>query len=266
MVVEDRNLENLRVDTDDGIARVTLDTEARSNPLTPETVEELLEVAVALNEDDGVRCVVLTGAGDFFCSGFNLSRLEGGPEDGATLREGASKLHDAIVQLHQADAPVVVGVNGVAAGAGFSLAILGDVVLMSDEARLDYAYTRVGLTGDGGSTFFLPRLVGLRRAAEIVLLDRSLDAQEAAEMGLVTEAVSDEEFDERLDELAHRIADGPTKAYGATKRLLTRSFDRSLEEQLAAETDALAKATHTEDYARGHAAFFGDEEPEFAGE
>jgi len=258
-------LDDFRIEKDEGVARLTLDS-GKANPLSTETLDELFEAAVAVNEDDGVRCVILTGTDGFYCSGFDLGKLEGGPEDGETLRKAVSTFHDAVVQLHQADKPVVTGVNGVAAGGGFGLALLGDVMLMSEDARLEYAYSRIGLTGDGGSTFFLPRLVGLRRATEIALLDRPVEAEEAVEMGLATEAVAEEEFDGRLDEIARRLADGPTAAYAETKRLMARSFDRSLEEQLGAETEAMAQATHTDDYARGIEAFFGDEEPEFTGE
>ena len=259
-------LDDFRIEKDEesAVANVTLDS-GKANPLSTKTLNELFEAAVAVNEDEDVRCVVLTGSGGFYCSGFDLGKLEGGPEDGTTLRGAVSTFHDAVVQLHQADKPVVTGVNGVAAGGGFGLAVLGDVMVMSEDARLEYAYSRVGLTGDGGSTFFLPRLVGLRRATEIALLDRPVEAQEAVEMGLATEAVADEEFDDRLEEVAHELADGPTKAYAATKRLMTRSFDRGLEEQLGAETEAMAEATHTEDYARGVEAFFSEEEPEFEG-
>jgi 2-(1,2-epoxy-1,2-dihydrophenyl)acetyl-CoA isomerase len=261
----DAALDNFRLEKDDGVARVTLDS-GKANPLSEKTLNELFDASVAVNEDDDVRCVVLTGTGSFYCSGFDLSRLDGSDDDGAKLRRAVSTFHDAVIQLHQGDAPVITGVNGVAAGGGFGLALLGDVMLMSEGARLEYAYSRIGLTGDGGSTFFLPRLVGLRRATEIALLDRPVEADEAVEMGLATEAVSADEFDERLDEIAHEVAAGPTKAYGATKRLMARSFDRSLEEQLGAETEAMARATHTEDYSKGIEAFFGDDEPEFKGQ
>lgn len=260
----DAEFDNFRTEKEDGVAYLTLDS-GKANPLSEKTLDELFEAAVAVNEDDDVRCVVLTGTDGFYCSGFDLSRLDGSDEDGTKLRRAVSTFHDAVIQLHRGDAPVITGVNGVAAGGGFGLALLGDVMLMSEEARLEYAYSRIGLTGDGGSTFFLPRLVGLRRATEIALLDRPVEADEAVEMGLATEAVDADDFDDRLDEIACRLADGPTKAYAAMKRLMTRSFDRSLEEQLGAETEAMARATHTEDYAKGIEAFFGDDEPEFEG-
>ena len=155
---------NLEVRHVDGVARLTLGGSNALNALDQETADELLQAVVELTEDDSVRCIAITGAGDAFGVGADLSQLEGNDSDAPAIRRLASTLHDAIVQLHQAEKPVVTAINGIAAGAGFSLALVGDIILVSDEARLEYAYQRVGLTGDGGSTFFLPRLVGLRKA------------------------------------------------------------------------------------------------------
>jgi 2-(1,2-epoxy-1,2-dihydrophenyl)acetyl-CoA isomerase len=257
--------DNLQVDREDGVATVRLAGGGRFNSLDAATVEELLHAATELCEDDGVRCLALTGEGAAFCAGADLSAFEGDAGDAPKLRRLASGLHDAILQFHQAETPLVVGVNGVAAGGGFGLALSGDVVVMSEDARLEYAYRRIGLTGDGGSTFVLPRLVGLRRAKEIALLDEPIGADHAVSMGLVTESVPAEEFDERFHGAARDLASGPTAALGATKRLLTESFQRGLAEQMAAETDVIAGAARTEDWSRGHAAFFTDEEPEFTG-
>jgi 2-(1,2-epoxy-1,2-dihydrophenyl)acetyl-CoA isomerase len=136
---------------------------------------------------------------------------------------------------------------------------------VSDEARLEYAYPNIGTTGDGGSTFWLPRLVGLRKAKEITLLNEPIGPEEAVDIGLANEMVPSDELNERLDELATQLANGPTHALGATKRLLTESYDNSIEEQLAAETESVASATHTEDYARGISAFMNKEQPDFVG-
>lgn len=257
--------ENFSVERADGIVRVTIESTSRMNALNPRMARELLDVATALGADGDVRCIALTGTGEAYGAGADLSRLEGDERDATYLRRIASTLHDAIVQFHQAEKPVVVGVNGVAAGAGFSLAVLGDLVLMSEDARLEFAYPRIGLTGDGGSTFFLPRIVGLRNAMEIALLDEPIDAERAVELGLATEAVPADDLDDRLDEVAGRLADGPTRSLGRTKRLLVESFDRDLAGQLAAETDTIARSAHTEDYRRGIAAFFEDEPAEFVG-
>lgn len=255
----------LDVERTSGVARVTLEGTNALNALDQRTTDELLATAAELSEDDAVRCIVLTGAGDAFGAGADLAQFEGAAADAPTVRRLASTLHDAVIQLHQAEKPVVTAVKGIAAGAGFSLALVGDIVLVHEDARLDYAYARVGLTGDGGSTFYLPRLVGLRKAKEILLLDEAIDAGTAVDLGIATEAVPAAEFEARVAEVAATLADGPTKAFGATKRLMTESFNRDLAAQLAAETDTIARATRTEDYARGHAAFLGKEDPQFTG-
>lgn len=265
--MSDHDYENLRVEREDGVARIRIDSTSHFNSVNLTMAEELLHAVTELGEDESVRCLALTGTDGVFCSGADLSLLEGdgSGEDAAVIRRLASTLHDALLQLHQTRKPLVVGINGVAAGAGFSIALAGDAIVMSDDARLEYAYGRIGLTGDGGSTFWLPRLVGLRRAKEIALLDEPIDADYAVSLGLVTESVPAEEFEDRLDAMTARLADGPTAALGETKRLLTESFERGFAEQMAAETDVIAEATRTEDFQRGHAAFFGDEEPEFVG-
>lgn len=257
--------DHLRIDRSDGVARVVLDRPDARNGLDLAMADELVAAAASLGDDAAVRCIVLTHEGEFYCVGADLTRLDGTGEDAPTIRQLAGRLHEAVIQFHQAGAPVLGGIDGVAAGAGFSLALAPDVVLVSDASRLEFAYPRIGLTGDGGATFFLPRLVGLRAAKEIALLDEPIDPDRAVELGIATESVPAAEFDDRLDELATRLASGPTHAYGETKRLLTESFDTPLAAQLAAETDVIASATKTEDYRRGHEAFFGDHEPEFVG-
>ncbi|MDS0476997.1 enoyl-CoA hydratase-related protein [Natrinema sp. 1APR25-10V2] len=257
--------ENFVLERDDNVLSITIDSTTKFNSLNDTMGDELLELAAFLNVDDGTRCAVMTGSDGVFCAGADV---EGFAEDGHrpdSVRRGASILHDAIVQFHQADVPLITGVNGVATGAGLGIALLGDIVLISEDARFEYAYPRLGLPGDGGATFHLPRFVGLRKAKDIALLDRPITPDEAVEWGLATESVPDDELDGRLDELAHELASGPTRAYGAAKQLLTRSFDRSLEEQLAAETDAIATAAETNDHAEGVAAFVEKREPEFEG-
>jgi 2-(1,2-epoxy-1,2-dihydrophenyl)acetyl-CoA isomerase len=139
------------------------------------------------------------------------------------------------------------------------------VVLAIETARFNYAYARVGLTGDGGSTFFLPRLVGLRQAKEILLLDDPIGAEEAVELGIATEAVPVADFEDRVRDVASTLAAGPKFAFGATKRLMTESYARDLPSQLAAETETIVDATRTEDFARGHGAFFENGSAEFIG-
>jgi 2-(1,2-epoxy-1,2-dihydrophenyl)acetyl-CoA isomerase len=260
--------DSLTVERDGGVARIVLDDEESRNALRVAEADELIEAAVTLGEDPETRCIVLTHTGQFFGIGADLTQFDGDDPaaDATQMRQLAGRLHEAVIQLHQTETPVVGGVDGVAAGAGFSLALAPDLLVLSEDARLEYAYPRVGLTGDGGSTFFLPRLVGLRKAKEIALVDEPIPPAEAVEMGLANEAVPAGEFEGRLDELAEDLAAGATTALGSVTRLMTESFEHSVEEQLAAETDAIAKAARTEDFGRGLDAFFGDHEAEFTGQ
>jgi len=257
--------DRVTVSRDDGVATIAFDEPDRRNALDLEVGEDLLRAATALGEDPEVRCIVLTHESEFFCTGADLTALDGDAADAPTIRRLAGRLHEAVVQFHQAETPVVGGVDGVAAGAGFGLALAPDLLVLGQDARLEYAYPRIGLTGDGGSTFALPRLVGLRAAKEVVLLDEPIGPERAVELGLATEVAPPGEFEARLEELAGRVASGPTRALGAATRLMAESFDRSLEAQLAAETDAIAEAVRTEDYRRGVEAFFGDGDAEFVG-
>lgn len=257
--------ENFDIEREDSVVHVTIDSTSRLNALNPEMGAELLDWASELPFEDDVRCLTISAAGDAFGAGADLTQLAGDATDTPTMRKLASQLHDAVNHLHSAPVPIVTGVNGVAAGAGFGLAIMGDIVLISDGARLEFAYPRLGLTGDGGSTFFLPRLVGLRRAKEIVLRDEPIGPEEAVDLGLASEVVPAEDLDGELRSTAAEIAAGPTWAMGQTKRLLTESFDRDLAGQMAAETETIAQATTTEDYERAYEAFFEKSEPEFVG-
>lgn len=257
--------ENISVERTDGVATITFDNTDQRNALDIETTDELLTAATRLGDDSDVRCIVLTHTGEFYGTGADLTALSGDASDAPYIRRLASRIHEAVVQFHQAPKPVVGGIDGIAAGAGFSLALVPDLLVLSEDARLEFAYPRIGLTGDGGATFLLPRLVGLRTAKELVLLDEPIYPERAVELGLATEVVPSDTFSDRLTELARDIASGPTHALGQTMRLLTESFDRSLESQLAMETDVIADAIQTTDFERGYEAFFEGNEPTFVG-
>lgn len=254
--------ENFRLEADDGIAWVEIDSTSSGNAFNGRMGSELIEIAARLGEDETVRCIVLTSAADVFCAGGDVTEFTG--DAAVSFRSGADA-HGAIVQFSRTEKPVLTGVNGAAVGLGFGLAIFGDVVLMSDDAVLRYGYPGVGLSGDGSSTFYLPRLVGLREAKRIAILDEPIGAEEAAELGLVTEAVAADAFDDRLRELAERIASGPTRALGKISRLFDESYGQAMEAQLAAEIDGIAELAGSEDFRNAVAAFAEDREPEFTG-
>lgn len=257
--------ETIEYSRENAVGRIAFDRPDAHNSMNDQMTAEIIEAASQLVSDDDVRCIVLTGNGPVFNTGADLATFDGDESDEPLLRTLASRLHEFISQLARAPKPVVTGVNGVAAGGGIGPAICGDVVLVAESARFEFAYPRIGLCGDGGSTYFLPRLVGLRRAQEFTFRDEPIGAEEAVEAGLATELVADDELDERLTQEARRLADGPTKSHAATKRLLLESFDNSLDAQLGAEAESIAKLANTEDFSRGHAAFGEDEQPEFTG-
>ncbi|PSP76729.1 enoyl-CoA hydratase [Halobacteriales archaeon QS_3_64_16] len=255
--------ENFETTLEDGVLRAEIHSTSAMNALNRTMTEELLDLGVRLHEEP-IRCFCLTGSEGVFCAGGDVGNFS---ENGAPagMRKGASLLHDAVLALHQAEVPIVVGVNGPAVGAGFSFAILGDYVLASADSYFQFGYPGIGATGDGSATYFLPRVVGLRQAKRIALLDERIDPEGAVELGLATERAETDAFEDRLSEIAGQVANGPTVALGRTQKLLTESTSAGIEEQLAAETDAMARTAHTEDFVEGVAAFGEKREPEFEG-
>ena len=255
--------ENFETSLEGGVLRAEIHSTSKMNALNRTMTDELLDIAIRLHDGEA-RCLVLTGSDGVFCAGGDVGGFVN-ESASAGMRRGASLLHDAVVQLHEAEVPVVTGVNGAAVGAGLSLAILGDYVLASDDAYFQYGYSGIGATGDGSSTYYLPRVVGLREAKRMALLNERVEPAAAVETGLATEAVPASEFDDRLADLAGRIAEGPTIALGRSMKLMTESTSARLEEQLASETDSIARTARTEDFAEGVAAFGSKRDPEFEG-
>jgi len=257
--------EHVDVERTDGVGRITLDRPEAKNALDEQMASDLRDAVVELVEDDAVRCVALTGSGGTFCTGADLSVMDGDESDAARLEAIASRLHTAVRHLATAAKPTVSAVNGVAAGGGFGLALSADLVLVAESARMEFAYPRIGLSADGGSTYFLPRTVGHRKAREILLRDEPIDADEAVSLGLATETVPDDDLDDHLRAETDRLAGGPTRAYAQTKALLEASHRRTLAAQLDEEQATIARLAGTDDWARGYEAFFGDDPADFRG-
>lgn len=252
----------------DGIASVKLDRPAQLNAVDDRMGEELSRAVASIAADPAVRVVVLSGADSVFSVGGDISLFTGcEPADlPARLQALTDMYHPAIERLTAMDAPVVAAVHGAAVGVGLGLVCAADVVVAADDAMFATAYTSIGLTADAGVSWFLPRLVGLRRAQEMFLTGRRLTAREAHEWGLVTTVVDSGAVDQEARRIAEGLATGPTRAYGEVRRLLRQSFDTGLRDHLAAEQQSVVMAGGTHDLQEGARAFTERRTPAFRGE
>jgi 2-(1,2-epoxy-1,2-dihydrophenyl)acetyl-CoA isomerase len=258
--------ENLTYEVRDGVARITLDRGEAANALDLALSKELMHAALAADEDRAVRAVLLGANGRMFCAGGDLGSFRGaGDGVPALLKEMTTYLHAAIARFARMRAPVVAAVKGPAAGAGFSLLCAVDYVVAAETAKFTMAYTQVGLAPDGSSTWWLPRLVGNRRAVELMLTNRRLEAEEALAWGLVNRVVAEDRVDEEAEAVARQLAAGPTEAYGLVKKLVLESAGNGLETQMELESRAIADASRTDDAKEGMAAFFDKRDATFQG-
>jgi 2-(1,2-epoxy-1,2-dihydrophenyl)acetyl-CoA isomerase len=256
----------LRLQREAAVAHLTLDRPTHLNTVDLAMAKALLAAARDIAHDSDVRAVLLDGAGRSFCGGGDLKAFarigDGLPEH---LRAVTADLHAAQSLLARLDVPVVVAVHGAAAGAGLGLACLGDVVLAARSARFVFAYTAVGLSPDAGTSWALPRLIGPRRALDLALTNRVVDATEAEQIGLVTRVVPDEDLANEAAKLAGELANGPTAAFGTTKRLLRSGWDASYDDQMARESETLSASARTDDGLEGVEAFAAGRKPKFSG-
>ncbi|WP_341919087.1 enoyl-CoA hydratase/isomerase family protein [Hydrocarboniphaga effusa] len=256
----------LKFERQGSIARLVLDRPAAGNAIDLDMAAALLDAAQRCEADASIRCVVLTGAGRMFCAGGDITAFSAAGEAiPEFLRELATTLHEALMQLARMRKPLITVVNGPAAGAGLSLALIGDLVLAARSAHFSAAYGSLGLTPDGGMSWWLPRVVGLRRAQEIILTGRRVGAEEAAALGLATLVVDDAALAEQAQAYAQRLAQAPTAAVGAARRLLIEGATRSLGDQLDAEVESIVAAGASAECREGVAAFLQKRKPDFIG-
>ena len=254
-----------------GVATITLNRPDVRNALSPDMLEDFAGLLDDCMDRD-VRAVVITGSGGAFCSGADVRDftqvLDKGPQElSAHLQYVAALLHRSVVlKVRHLPKPVIASVGGVAAGAGFSLALACDLRIASDNARFFLAYANIGATADGGSTYYLPRLLGPARAMEVYLMRQPINAQVALEMGLVNQVVPADEIEKHTIEMAQSLASGPTVAYGRVKALMDRSWTSDLASQLDEETQAISDITLTRDFQEGITAFVEKRPPQFRGE
>jgi 2-(1,2-epoxy-1,2-dihydrophenyl)acetyl-CoA isomerase len=258
--------DSVLLERDGAVARITLNRPDVGNALDIPMARALMEAAIACDEDDTVRCVLLTGAGRLFCAGGDVAAFSSAGEQlPAFLKEITVYVHAAVTRLVRMNKPVVTAINGAAAGAGIGLAILGDIAIADPRASFALAYTGIGMSPDGGTTWLLPRLIGLRRTQELCLRNRRVGAEEAATIGLVTRVAAEGKLADEALEVAHELASAATSALGATRRLLLESASNSLEAQLDAESRAIAGQARTRDGKEGIASFLEKRPPHFTG-
>lgn len=246
------------------IARITLNRPDAANAMNDTLLRELADAASRCDRGAS-RVVVLTGAGRFFSAGGDLRTMASSPSTpGDYVKAMADDLHRAISTFARMDAVLITAVNGVAAGAGLSLAVTGDLVLAAESASFTMAYTTVGLSPDGSSSFYLPRLIGVRKTQELMLTNRTLSAAEALAWGLVTELADSAELAARTDALAEKIASGARQSASAVKKLVLMSFKTGLEEQMELEGRLIAECADSPDGNEGINAFLEKRRPQFA--
>jgi 2-(1,2-epoxy-1,2-dihydrophenyl)acetyl-CoA isomerase len=254
----------VHLDIRDRVAHLTLARPSAANTMNLELGREFLAASRTIEAAAEVRAVILSGEGKNFCFGGDLKGMvASGADVGAYLTELTTNLHAGMAILVRIDAPVIAAVTGTAAGAGLGLVLAADLAIAARSAKFAPAYTGVGLTPDAGCTFLLPRAVGYKRAMELFLTNRVLDAQQALEWGLVNQVVEDDNLPAAAAALAARLAAGPSGAYGAVKRLLADALP-GFEAQLARESASIASRGMTVEGREGIGAFLDKRAPRFS--
>jgi len=257
----------LLFDIQENVAHITLNRPEAANAINLDLAKDLVSAVMKCDEDPLIRAVLITGAGPMFCAGGDVKSFagKGGEELPYLLKEITVYLHVAMSYIVRMDPPVIAAVHGSAAGAGMSLACACDMTLAAESARFTMAYTRLGLTPDGGATYTLTRLVGVKRTLELVLTNRLLTAEEAFQWGIVTRVLPEDDLIKEATALAVRLASGPTMAFGSTKRLLQSGLTESFEGQMKHESHSISQLARTADGGEGIKAFVEKRKPQFIG-
>lgn len=260
--------EHVRFEIEDAVATVTFDRPERLNALTFEAYADLRDLLAELPHRDDVRVLVITGTGRGFCSGGDVHDIIGALQkaDSRDLLD-FTRMTGAVVQrMRECPLPIIAGVNGVAAGAGAVIALAADFRLLARSAKFAFLFTKVGLAGaDMGSAYLLPRLIGLGRATELLILGEDVDAERAREIGLANDVLDDGALPDAARALASRLAQGPALAYASTKMLLTKELDMNLAGSLELEAMAQALLMSSEDHHEFYRAFQEGREPKWTG-
>ncbi|MGI9557425.1 MAG: enoyl-CoA hydratase/isomerase family protein [Solirubrobacterales bacterium] len=263
-------LETMELTIDGEIGTLTLNRPDALNAMNPDMISELPRIASWLADSAPLRALIVTGAGRAFCAGGDVNWFSGGLDDDSidlpsNVRHGADVLHQGIIDFRRIPFPVVAAVNGPAAGAGLSLALMCDTRIASEDAFFAVAYGRIGASPDGGMTYFLPRILGPSRAIELMLNDPNLTAQDALEAGIVAKVVPADELLPAAQRKAAKLAAMAPHYVRMAKSLIAQSLDNTLADHLQVERHGIADSMATEDLANGVRAFLAGEETTFTG-
>ena len=259
--------ETLVVEEKDGVAWVRMNRPDELNALNLTMAKELCRVAARCTTEKSIRAVVLTGTGKGFSAGGDVKGMhrtlkEKGRAD-LFLRDLALHLHSFVAEIVRMPKPVIAAVNGIAAGAGFSMSLACDLSLAVEGARFVLAYTNIGLVPDGGSTYFLSRIVGVRKAMEIVYLNEPMGAEEALRLGIVNKVFPEEDFEQGVLSVAQKLARGPMATYGRAKKLIRLGLSETIESQMENERQGIAERSLAPEFREGVTAFVEKRIPDF---
>ena len=255
--------ETIKFEVKDSIALITLDRPEAAHGINLAMAAELSDVALQCERSSDVKVVVITSTGRLFCGGGDVQEMSEFEDVGLKMKALADGLHRAVMSFANMSAPLIVAVNGTAAGAGFSMALAADYVVAAEGAKFTMAYTKIGLSPDGGASYYLPRVVGTKRAFDLMVTNKVLSTQEAADWGILNQVVVPEALMETAMAVANNIAAGSINSHGAVKQLLKASYGNSLEQQLELEATLIANNASGENGKEGVLAFTEKRAPAF---
>ena len=246
------------------VATLTLNRPEKYHSFVREMALDLQEKLEVCKNDNNIRAIVITGSGKAFCAGQDLG--EATDPNGPALQKIVNEHYNPIIrQIRNIEKPIIAAVNGVAAGAGASIALCCDIVIAKESAVFVQAFSKIGLVPDSGATFFLPRLIGLQKATALMMNADPITATEAEKLGMIYKVVEESKFEDEIKSFSEKLAKMPTKGIGLTKKLLNQSMRNSLEQQLDEEEIAQTIAGKTNDYKEGVSAFLEKRKPNFKG-
>ena len=246
------------------IGKITLNRPDKYNAFVRDMVLELQKQLDECRSDETIRCIIISGSGKAFCAGQDLK--EATDPNGPTIEEIVRQHYNPVIKkIREIDIPVIAAVNGVAAGAGANVALACDIVVAAKSASFIQAFSKLGLIPDSGGTYFLPRLIGIQKAAALMMTGEAVSAEKAETLGMIYAVYEDSEFETSAMKLADTISSMPTKGLGYTKKLLSQTFNNSLEEQLSLEAETQALSASSKDHQEGIKAFMEKRTPQFTG-